>query len=128
MAFRFKLLVSWGLILLVSAIIFVAVQPAMFWLVAAWLICMVLVAIVLDRLLVVPLERENSQLLADASHRLKTPLTSLVLQLHLSKRVIDREGAPGLERVNESLGFCLGQLDRMTKLIDAISEKDRVAS
>lgn len=73
----------------------------------------------------------RDEFLSIASHELKTPLTSLKLQLQLSRKrvnkIADDDSATALE-VIQSLENCLRQTNSLAKLIDDLLDVTRIQS
>lgn len=70
----------------------------------------------------------RSEFLSIASHELKTPITSLKLQLQLTRRRIDIEKgiAPTPEKLAKSLDASLVQIDRLVALIENLLDVSRI--
>jgi len=72
--------------------------------------------------------RARSEFLSIASHELKTPITSLKLQLQLARRRVDPERgtAPPPEKLAKTLDASLGQIDRLVGLIENLLDMSRI--
>lgn len=71
----------------------------------------------------------RDEFLSIASHELKTPLTSLKLQLQLSRKRVNKiEGSPISTEVFNSLENCLRQTNSLSKLIDDLLDVTRIQS
>ncbi|MBS1960909.1 MAG: PAS domain-containing protein [Bdellovibrionales bacterium] len=70
----------------------------------------------------------RSEFLSIASHELKTPITSLKLQLQLTRRRVDvdRGIAPTPEKLAKALDASLGQIDRLVELIENLLDISRI--
>jgi PAS domain S-box-containing protein len=70
----------------------------------------------------------REEFLSVASHELKTPITSLKLHLQLTKRAIqpEREGATTAGKLDHTLDLCLGQIDRLTGLVEDLLDVSRM--
>jgi PAS domain S-box-containing protein len=68
---------------------------------------------------------QRDEFISVASHELKTPLTSLKLQLQMAKRFTARNQAPAIDR---GLGISLDQVARITKLVDKLLDISRIQS
>ena len=68
--------------------------------------------------------------LSIASHELKTPVTSLSLQLQMMRRAARPEaaGMPPVHRLARTLDLAIGQVKRLTALIEDLLDVSRVAS
>jgi len=67
--------------------------------------------------------------LSIASHELKTPITSLKLQLQMTKRAMAKSGAKheGIsERLNKAIEVSNAQVDRLTRLIEDLLDVTRI--
>lgn len=72
--------------------------------------------------------QSRSEFLSIASHELKTPITSLKLQLQLARRRIDPEKglAPPPEKLAKTLDSSLGQINRLVDLIENLLDISRI--
>jgi signal transduction histidine kinase/PAS domain-containing protein len=72
----------------------------------------------------------RDEFLSIASHELKTPLTSLKLQIQLAKRKVQRAEEPALVRqsLTEALELSGRQVDRLTGLIEDLMDVSRIRS
>jgi PAS domain S-box-containing protein len=72
--------------------------------------------------------RARSEFLSIASHELKTPITSLKLQLQLARRRVDPEKglSPSPEKLAKTLDASLGQIDRLVGLIENLLDISRI--
>ncbi len=72
----------------------------------------------------------RDEFLSIASHELKTPLTSLKLQLQITQRSIDiSEGwTPPPEQLLSILGSATSQVDRLTALVEDLLDVSRIQS
>jgi PAS domain S-box-containing protein len=70
----------------------------------------------------------RDEFLSIASHELKTPLTSLKMQLQLTRRAVSpQEGLlPAPERLARTLDTSLRQVDRLTALIEDLLDVSRI--
>ncbi len=70
----------------------------------------------------------RSEFLSIASHELKTPITSLKLQLQLARRRIDPEKGlmPTPEKLAKTLDASLGQINRLVDLIENLLDISRI--
>jgi signal transduction histidine kinase len=70
----------------------------------------------------------RDEFLSIASHELKTPLTSVIMQLQLLRRSVKPEenAAPPAERLARTLDASLRQMDRLTGLIDDLLDVTRL--
>ncbi|MBI2519104.1 MAG: response regulator [Bdellovibrio sp.] len=69
----------------------------------------------------------RDEFLSIASHELNTPLTSLLLQLQITKRELDRgQNLPGRERLTEVLDISLNQANRIAKLVEELLDATRI--
>ncbi len=68
--------------------------------------------------------KARDDFLSLASHELKTPVTSLKLQLHMAKRNV-KPDIP-LEKLNKSLDSSARQVDRITTLIEDLLDISRI--
>jgi PAS domain S-box-containing protein len=68
--------------------------------------------------------------LSIASHELKTPLTSLKLQLQLADRAIKKnpENPPTPERMQRTVAACLLQMNHLTSLVEDLLDVSRISS
>jgi PAS domain S-box-containing protein len=75
------------------------------------------------------LQRARDQFLAITSHELKTPLTSLRLQVSTLRRIAGgTEGSFSGERVQAKCDMLIRQVDRLTLLINDLIEVGRITS
>ena len=74
--------------------------------------------------------RSRDEFLSVASHELKTPLTTLKLQLQALERAVERSssGAPSPDRLRASLRKAHAQVDRLTHLVERLLDASRVAA
>lgn len=74
--------------------------------------------------------RSRDEFLSIASHELKTPVTSLKMQLQMTRRAIQPEVgiAPSPEKLSKTLDLCIRQVDRLTALIEDLLDVSRVES
>jgi signal transduction histidine kinase len=72
----------------------------------------------------------RDEFLSIASHELKAPLTSVIMQLQLLRRTIkpDENVAPPAERLARTLDGSLRQMDKLTALIDDLLDVTRLDS
>jgi signal transduction histidine kinase len=76
--------------------------------------------------------RARDEFITIASHELKTPLTSLKLQTSLTRKRLDRHGAPGSSELfsSEQLRKLIDtedrQVDRLSRLVDEMLEITRI--
>ncbi|HEX4383366.1 MAG TPA: ATP-binding protein [Myxococcales bacterium] len=72
----------------------------------------------------------RDEFLSIASHELKAPLTSVIMQLQLLRRTIkpDENVAPSAERLARTLDGSLRQMDKLTALIDDLLDVTRLDS
>lgn len=71
--------------------------------------------------------QSRDEFLSIASHELKTPLTSLKLQLQLSQRNLEREDAQTLiSKVSKSTEASLSQVDKLTALVEDLLDVSRI--
>jgi signal transduction histidine kinase len=70
----------------------------------------------------------RDEFLSIASHELKAPLTSVIMQLQLLRRSVklDANTAPPPERLARTLDGSLRQMDRLTALIDDLLDVTRI--
>jgi signal transduction histidine kinase len=68
--------------------------------------------------------------LSSASHELKTPVTSLKMQLQMTRRAVkpSQSLAPPPEKLARTLDLCCRQVDRLTALVDDLLDVSRIAS
>jgi signal transduction histidine kinase len=76
----------------------------------------------------VEMARTRSEFLSVASHELKTPLTSLKLQVQGLRRFIKRDPASLTERVPPFAERCERQIDRLTRLVDDLLDLSRISN
>jgi len=74
--------------------------------------------------------RSRDEFLSVASHELKTPLTSLKLQLQMTQRAIkpERQESPPLEKLKRVVDMCFNQSLRLTELIEELLDVSRIQS
>lgn len=72
--------------------------------------------------------QSRDEFLSIASHELKTPITSLKLQLQLTKRNMDLDpgGLPNPERLHKFMTVSLAQVDRLTRLVEDLLDVARI--
>lgn len=72
--------------------------------------------------------RMRDEFLSIASHELKTPITSLKLQLQLALRQVKPEQnlAPTPERLKHVFGISIGQVDRLSALVEDLLDVSRM--
>jgi signal transduction histidine kinase len=74
--------------------------------------------------------RTRDEFMTIASHELKTPITSLKLQLQMSRRGIDpaRNVVPSAERLAKMIDVSSRQIDRLSELIEDLLDVSRIQS
>lgn len=74
--------------------------------------------------------QSRDDFLSVASHELKTPLTSLELQLQMTDRAVNVEGgkAPSLPKLKKALGVCVAQSRRLANLVEELLDISRIHS
>ncbi len=72
--------------------------------------------------------RVRDDFLSIASHELKTPLTSLTLQVHLLARILNKvtDLGPEKERVDRAVSATLRQVDRLSAQVDDLLDITRI--
>lgn len=71
--------------------------------------------------------QSRDEFLSIASHELKTPLTSLKLQLQLAKRSLEREDSQAsLLRVSKSTEISLKQVEKLTLLVEDLLDVSKI--
>ena len=72
--------------------------------------------------------KSRDNFLSVASHELKTPLTTLKLQLQLAQRQLSTKNAVELpkEKIIKSIDLCVKQTDRLNKLVDSLLDVTRI--
>ncbi len=71
--------------------------------------------------------QSRDEFLSIASHELKTPLTSLKLQLQLSQRNLKREDAHNLiSKISKSTEISLKQVDKLTALVEDLLDVSKI--
>lgn len=72
--------------------------------------------------------RSRDEFLSIASHELKTPLTSLKLQLQMSNRRVSKEpeNSPIKKELTKSLDIGIRQVDSLTRLVDDLLDVSRI--
>jgi signal transduction histidine kinase len=70
--------------------------------------------------------KARDEFLSIASHELKTPLTSLKLQLQVARRGMKK--AVSVESINETLASSLKQVDSLSSLVDELLDVTRIQS
>lgn len=74
-------------------------------------------------------ERASREFLTIASHELKTPMTSLRIQLQMAIRNLTNTGkAPSIEKLKKVLDTSALQVDRLTRLIEDLLDVSRIQS
>lgn len=74
-------------------------------------------------------ERASREFLTIASHELKTPMTSLRIQLQMAIRNLANTGkAPSAEKLRKVLDTSALQVDRLTRLIEDLLDVSRIQS
>jgi PAS domain S-box-containing protein len=74
-------------------------------------------------------ERASREFLTIASHELKTPVTSLKLQLQMAARNLSLTGqAPSIEKLKKTFESSVQQVDRLTRLIEDLLDVSRIQS
>lgn len=66
----------------------------------------------------------RDEFLSIASHELKTPITSLKLQLEMAKRIVD----PGDEKLMKGMDNSIYQVSRLTRLIEDLLEISKISN
>lgn len=73
--------------------------------------------------------RARDEFISLASHELRTPITSLKLQLQLIAKTLEQQVAPpGNAKLTARLAVCDRQADRLTELIETILDVTRISS
>ena len=72
----------------------------------------------------------RDEFLSIASHELKTPLTSIMLQLQLGRRAVTEAGGNPLPvgRITRTFDLCLHQMKRLVTLVDDLLDVSRIQS
>jgi len=72
--------------------------------------------------------RARDEFITIASHELKTPITSLKMQLQITKRDVKPEegSVPPADQLLKSIDFSIFQVDRLTKLIEDMLDATRM--
>lgn len=72
----------------------------------------------------------RDEFLSSASHELKTPVTSIKMQLQMTRRKVRPElgVVPDAHKLAKTLDTCNSQIDRLTALIDDLLDVSRIAS
>ena len=74
-------------------------------------------------------ERASREFLSIASHELKTPVTSLKIQLQMAARNLSTTGRlPTPEKLKKVLDLCTQQVDRLTRLIEDLLDVSHIQS
>lgn len=68
----------------------------------------------------------RDEFLSVASHELKTPLTSLKLQLQMIKKRSSLHSSPMAEKMEKTLEQCLSQSSRLERLVDDLLDVSRI--
>lgn len=70
----------------------------------------------------------RDEFLSIASHELKTPLTSLMLQLQLGRRAVDESGGKNIsnDKIGRIFHLCLHQMRRLVTLVDDLLDVSRI--
>lgn len=66
----------------------------------------------------------RDEFISVASHELRTPITSLKLQLQMAKREISRENLPA--SIDRNVSISLSQVERLTNLVDKLLDISRI--
>ena len=72
--------------------------------------------------------RNRDEFLSIASHELKTPITSLKMQLQLAERGLKKGENPSLEKQKKMLDLSLRQVNRLTSLVEDLLDVSRIQS
>jgi signal transduction histidine kinase len=70
--------------------------------------------------------RSRDEFLSIASHELKTPLTSLKLQLQIAQRRIGKDETPIFGEIGKSLTVGIRQVDSLNKLVEDLLNVSRI--
>ncbi len=69
-------------------------------------------------------KKTKDDLLSQMAHELKNPLTSIILQTQMLKKIMeDGYSKENWERMQSTVDRSLGQLNRLNKLIDTLLEE-----
>ena len=70
----------------------------------------------------------RNDFLSIASHELNTPITSLKLQLQMTKKTLDMPGELSVERFRRSIDASCKQVDRLISLVQVLLDVSRIQS
>lgn len=70
--------------------------------------------------------KNKDEFLSMASHELKTPLTSLKLQLQMTERSLKDQNMLNVEKFKRSMNLAIEQTNRLNKLIDDLLDVSRI--
>jgi PAS domain S-box-containing protein len=70
----------------------------------------------------------RDEFISIASHELKTPMTSLELQIESALLLLDRQGEASIERIRSKLSTANRQVDRLTALVNSLLDVTRITS
>lgn len=75
-------------------------------------------------LALVKVKKSKDELLSQMAHELKNPLTSIILQTQMLKKMMeDGYNEQNWERMEATVGRSLNQLNRLNNLIDTVLEE-----